>query len=194
MKVLFIREMDNGRVRIGVGVDECTAKYSVSAGVYNESGIVRGCELDEETLAMIEEDDTVYRAMRRALSLLSYGDNTKLALRRKLIRSGFSPEVADAIVGECLMLGYINEHRQIERAVLNEANRSLRGRIYIRNKLRAKGYSVGDIDTVIDGLVDAGEIDFGANFERLAEKRGANDEESRRALAYKYGYSTGYFD
>ena len=186
--------MDNGRVRVGVGEEECTVKYSVSAATYNASGIVRGCELDDEMLSLLEEDDTTYRAMRRALSLLSYGDNTRVALRRKLIRSGFSAEVADSCINECMMLGYINERRQIERAVLNEANRSLRGREYILRKLRSKGYSASDIESVIDNLVEAGEIDFKENFELLVQKRGALDEASRRELSYKYGYRNCYFD
>ena len=38
-------------MRVGVGEEECTVKYSVSAATYNASGIVRGCELDDEMLS-----------------------------------------------------------------------------------------------------------------------------------------------
>ena len=37
-------------------------------------------------------------------------------------------------------------------------------------------------------LVNRGEIDFEANFDMLAKKRGVTDEEKLRALRYRYGY------
>ena len=188
MKIAFIRETDNKRIRIGVEDGGEITRYTVSPATYSMSGAVRGAEIDEAVLDLFIADDTSYRAMSRALSLLSYGDNTRSSLFMKLTRSGFSREVAEECVAECVRLGYIDERRQIERAALNEANRSLRGRSYIIKKLRSKGYSASDIGSVIDGLVESGEIDFSLNFERLCEKRGVCSEDERRALLYKYGY------
>ena len=93
-----------------------------------------------------------------------------------------------------MRLGYIDERRQIERAVLSEANRSLRGRSYITKKLISKGYSSADISEVTDELISRGELDFSASFELLCEKKGATTDEERRALLYKYGYRSGDFD
>ena len=112
----------------------------------------------------------------------------------KLLRAGFSRSVAEECIEECLRLGYIDERRQIERAVLNEANRSLRGKAYIVRKLASKGYSASEVGEITDELVSAGEIDFGENFERLCEKKGALSQEARRALLYKYGYRSADFD
>lgn len=194
MKIAFIREMENKRVRIGVGDGEDTARYSLSAATVQSLGLVRGLELDDEVLDAIAHEDASYRCMKRALSLLSYGDNTRSALYMKLLRAGFSRDIAKSCIEECMRLGYIDERRQIERAVLSEANRSLRGRSYITKKLISKGYSSADISEVTDELISRGELDFSASFELLCEKKGAATEEERRALLYKYGYRSGDFD
>lgn len=194
MKIIYMREPEHGRVRMGVGDGEATLRYSVSMATVMELSLVRGMELDDAAISAITADDEAYRCMKRALSLLSYGDNTKGALLVKLMRSGFPRELASECVRECLRLGYIDERRQIERAVINEANRSLKGRSYIMKKLRSKGYSASDINDVIDALVDSGEVDFGESFERLCEKKGIASDEDRLALLYKYGYRTADID
>ena len=194
MKIVYMREPEHGRVRMGIGEGEDVSRYSVSLATVSELGLMRGMELGDEAFSVIASDDERYRCMKRALSLLSYGDNTKGALLMKLLRSGFPKDVAAECIRECLRLGYIDERRQIERAVINEANRSFRGRSYIMKKLRSKGYSASDISEVIDMLIDSGEIDFGKSFERLCEKKGVSGDEERTALLYKYGYRTADID
>ena len=83
---------------------------------------------------------------------------------------------------------YLDEHRHLERAVEREANYGLRGKFYIRRKLSAKGYSASAVMRAIDRLSERGEVDFKANFERLAEKKCVTTDEERTALEYRYGY------
>ena len=195
MTVKYIREAENGaRMRIGIEANGAVEPYTVSARLYGSLGIVRGMELSEEMLSEIVYEDEHYRAFKRALNILSYADNTASNLVMKLRRAGFGREVAEECAKECLCLGYIDEERQIARAVLSEANRALHGRAYIIRKLRSKGYKRGMIESVIDSLVRDGEIDFVANFEKLAEKSGAITDEERRRLAYKRGYRGGDLD
>ena len=194
MRVSFVREQKSGRIRVGIGEGDEALSYSLSHGTVEHYGLVRGAEIDARVLNVIAGEDEMYRAMKRALSLLSYGDNTKRALYVKLLRSGFGREVSESVISECIRLGYIDEERQIERAVINEANRALRGRAYILKKLCSKGYSAREITDVVDRLVDSGEVDFEANFERLADKMGATGDEELRALRYKYGYRSSDFD
>lgn len=195
VKVSFVRRSaGNSRVKVGIITDVDTEVYSVSCALADTLSLARGCEITDDAYCAISMDYERYRAMRRSLSLLSIGDNTKRSLYLKLLRSGFSKEVANECVLECLRLGYIDEERQIERAVLSEANRSLRGRRYIISKLISKGYKSGTVCEIIDKLVMAGEIDFSDNFRRLCDKRGVYDGEERHALAYKYGYEQSEFD
>ncbi len=190
-KIKYIRDGGDG-APVRLTLDEGEDAYTLSHTAVSRLGLFVGMDVDEYLLSEIECESEKYRAMRRALSILSYGDNTRKTLAAKLIRAGFSREVADECVSECLRLGYIDEARQIERAALTEANRALRGKGYIVKKLTARGYPVSLIGDVIDSLVARGEIDFSENFRRLAEKRGIETEEEKRILAYKYGF--GSFD
>ncbi|MBR7117554.1 MAG: RecX family transcriptional regulator [Clostridia bacterium] len=191
MKVLFIREMENKRIRIGIGDGDDVCRYTLSALTLSRLGLVRGMEIDEEMLSEIETEDASYRALKKALSLLSYGDNTAHGLFLKLLRAGFSREISEEAVAECQRLGYIDERRQLRSLILNDANRSLYGPAYILRRLGSKGYKTADIREITDELIKDGEIDFTKNFKLLCEKRGATDPNVRYALLYKYGYRSG---
>lgn len=185
---------DGARIIVGVAGDTEETGYYITPNLVDELSLYIGRELDEMTYDAIVREDEKYRAMKKALSILSLADNTTKALYTKLVRCGFSREVARECVEECLSLGYIDEHRQLAIAITREANTALRGRAYIIRKLAGKGYRPGMIGEVIDELVARGEVDFTENFERLVLRLGATDEEARRILAYKYGYRTADFD
>lgn len=195
MNIKYMRPSRDGARRIvGVANDGEDRGYYITPSLVDELSLYIGREIDEMAYDAIVREDEKYRAMKKALSILSLADNTARALYAKLLRGGFSREVAKECVEQCLSLGYIDEHRQLAIAVTREANTSLRGRAYIVRKLSGKGYRPNMIGEVIDELVASGEIDFSENFERLALRMGAADEEARRTLAYKYGYRTADFD
>ena len=186
--VKYIKQLKNGRV--SVGVDECgeVRVYSISSLAYSSMCFVVGGELSDDELSELSRLDSMYRAIKKALSLLSYSDKNKKELYLRLVRDGHSRENARLAVEYCLERGYINEDDQLERLVLREANVNLRGPRYIREKLGAKGYSRDGIDSAIDLLVESGQIDFVINFDILCDKKGVTDPAERRALAYKYGF------
>ncbi len=186
--VKYIKQPKNGRVCVGVELDGEVTAYSIPASAYNTMCFVSGGVLEEDELRTLISLDAEYRAIKKALSLLSYSDKNSKELYIRLVREGHSRENAKSAVEYCLSHGYINEENQLERLILREANTSLRGPRYIREKLVAKGYSRDKIDAVTDELVASGEIDFAANFAVLCEKRGVTEPSERRALAYKYGY------
>lgn len=178
-----------GRVMLGIEHDGECRGYSVSEATYVAIGAPhRFSEISDRDLDSIIFEDEVYRAMKKAISILSVSDKSEYVLTGKLITAGFSRAAADTAVAECVGRGYVDESRQIERLVEREANLSLRGRFYIKRKLVSKGYKGADIDRAISALTERGDVDFDANLERLFAKKGAHDEESRRALLYKYGY------
>ena len=178
-----------GRVTIGVSVDgECHA-YSVTVATYSAIGApARYSRIDDRDLDSIIAEDERYRAMKRAVSIIAASDKSAFTVRNRLRQAGFSSESAEYAVEECIARGYIDEERQLKRLVEREANESLRGKYYIKKKLLARGYRSADIDRAIRALIDDGELDFEANFEHLAEKKGAFDDGSRLQLLYKYGY------
>ena len=119
----------------------------------------------------------------------SRGINKK-NLATKLYRAGFGRDTVSAVTAEMEGLGYIDERRQLERIILNEANLKLRGPRKIIPTLAAKGYSTSDISSVMSALVDSGEIDFSRNARILAEKKLPDDADSeeKKKLLYKNGY------
>lgn len=186
--VKFIKSLDNGRVSVGVASDDNLTVYSIPLSAYDSMCFVVNGELSSEELSTIIELDSEYRAIKKALFLLSFSDKNKKTLYIRLLREGHSRENAKKAVEYCLSHGYINEEGQIERLVLREANHNLRGPRYIREKLMGKGYSRDDIDAVIDSLVELGEIDFVMNFRELCDKKGVTDSAEMSILAYKYGF------
>ena len=189
-EIAYIKEgSTKGRVTIGLNIDgECKA-FSVTLATYSAIGAPgRYSDVSEREVDAIAAEDERYRAMKRAVSLLAASDKSAYTVRMRLRQAGFSFESIDAAVEECISRGYIDEGRQLRRLVEREANDSLRGRYYIKKKLLSRGYRSADIDRAIRGLEEDSEVDFDSNFERLAEKKSAIDEEARRQLAYKYGY------
>ena len=190
-KILFVKTNPNHkRIQIGVEDDDnAVSVLTVKESTYtslNSPG--RGDVISECELCDLRFDDEIYRASKKAISLIADVDRSRYELRMKLFSAGFSSEAVDVALTKCEEYGYLDEERQLERLVEREANRQLRGRYYIKRKLASKGYRTSLIDRVIDKLVDEGQIDFDSNLERLAEKRGVTDETKFMALKYRYGY------
>ena len=189
-KLLFVKSDEKKkRYKLGVEDEQGSSTYTISSATYTSIGSpIRGATLSEYDLTDIRHDDEIYRATRKAYSLIGVSDKSKYALRLKLLQAGFSAEAASEAMNRCLELGYLDEERQLLRAVEREANYSLRGKYHVKRKLAGKGYSLSDIDRAISLLVEEGDVDFDLNFERLAEKRGAVTDEERLRLKYRFGY------
>ena len=149
-----------------------------------------GCELSDEEYSEALLADERYRALKKALNILSFGDNSQRKLYEKLRRSGFSAETSRSTVEDMCELGYLNEQKQIERIVSTLANNSLYGPKRITAKLIGCGYSSSDVRRAISELSHLGEIDFDSSLERLVDKHlgDSYDGEALIKLKYKYGY------
>lgn len=187
----FVRvSKDSSLLSLGIIEGEESARYTINAAVYAEIGAPEaGVLLSEEQMSLIKHCDEIHRAMKKALSLLSFADNNERTLRQKLARAGFNRDISEEVCREMVRLGYINEQRQLERLILNEANLKLRGPLKIIPALCAKGYSSSDIKEVMRRLSESGELDFKKNAKLLIEKKlpGADTEEKKKFL-YKNGY------
>lgn len=188
-RVKRIVDAGGERIRLSLVCESGEVRLDVGRDAYAAVGEpVMGCEISESDLDVLRYSDEEHRALKKALSLLAFTDKNRRTLLTKLRAAGFSREMAEAAVNECAAHGYLDERRQLAILISDEANRALRGPVYIKRKLMGKGYLSSDIDAVMQELVDSGDVDFSAVFRRLAEKRGAEDAESRRELMYKYGF------
>ena len=190
MKVIYIRDSSSrGYLRIGLSDGEKKLEYTVSEKQYRELGSpLTGDEYSD--LEALCECDMRYRAKLYALRILSFGDNSELALKRKLIARSISPKIAAQTAAEMVGLGYVDEHRQLERLIESETNQRLIGREKLFPKLISKGFSRDKIESVLDELISHGIVDFEKNKRILIEKKlgPSASEEEVRVLLYKFGY------
>ena len=195
MKLAYVRESKNPGYTV-LGVDTCDGvfHYTVPTAIYLELGApVRGESLSSDGFTSVKYYDEIFRATKKALSLLAYSDNNAKTLKLKLLRAGFSNEAAENAVEEMQREGYVNESRQLRRLILTDVKVNLRGRAIVVPKLVAKGYKREDVEAVLDELIDDGEIDFAAVKEALiAKKLGSTPPpEEVKKLLYKNGFYQG---
>ena len=187
----FVRQIkDTKLLLLGIVEEGESATYTVTLETYENIGsLSAGDFVDEATLESIKYTDEYIRAKKKALNILAFADNNRRQLTDKLRRAGFSKEIAEQVCEEMVSLGYINELRQLEIIVLNEANIKLRGPVKIMAALSTKGYSSRDIRTAISNLTDRGELDFKRNAELLLDKKMTSyDEDEKKKILYKNGY------
>ena len=190
-KLLYIRDAGNALLLLGIDEEGECVRYTVSRVLYSELGSpARGEVLSEDAVSSIRLYDEHHRAKKKALSLLSYSDKNEVTLTRRLVAEGFSRELASEVSCEMVNLGYVNEERQLERLILNEANLKLKGPMKILPMLVGKGYSSEDVKRVMRALSNSGEIDFKKNVKRLLEKKlpDCDDSEEIKKLLYRNGY------
>lgn len=190
--LIFVRDAkETNLLLLGISEEGESARYTVNLSTYREIGAPSaGDELDGEQLAAIKYTDELLRAKKKALNILAFADNNRRTLTMKLHRAGFGREITEAVVAEMVEREYINESRQLERLILNEANVKLRGPGRIIPTLAAKGFSSSDVREALASLEESGEIDFSKNARLLLEKKLPDnaDEEEVKKILFKNGY------
>lgn len=164
IKVVSVREADGGgAVLLSVEISAEGGKSEsrelmLTAAQYRERRLRRGDTLSPDEFDALEALSETARAARRGAGILSYGANSRAALRRKLILKGFSREAAEAAVEILDGMGLIDE----KNAALREAERcaaQCRGRKYIEARLYSLGYR-GEATAAAEKYLDG--VDFAA--------------------------------
>jgi SOS response regulatory protein OraA/RecX len=191
IKILYIKNTKESHLlSLGIFEGEETARYTLDESFVSEMRLCSGDEITDDTLSEIRRRDEYLRGKRKALSLLSYADNSRRSLLQKLARFGIGRECAEKILSEMVSLGYVNEDAQIERVALRLANVSLFGPKKIMAQLVSKGYSPDAVRAVVRRLSDSGEIDFYENKRRLLEKYSVDESDTdlENKILYKNGF------
>ena len=193
MTVIYIRPSSSkGYLRIGVESEE-KKEYTLSESEYAALGSpLVGDNLTRDTVSDLKLADMRYRAKKKALNVLSFGDNSEKMLIYKLTSAGISREISEEVTREMVARGYINSRRQLEALIINEVNSKLHGPGKIIPRLIAKGYNKSEISEVISELEYSGKIDFDSARKRLLARLPEDaDGEDVKKLLYKNGYSVG---
>lgn len=127
------------------------------------------------------------KAIRSALNILDYADNTEKKLREKLFRKGYTAEETDIAVEYARKMDYLNESRFLEVMVYSLANTKLYGRRRIIQELYVKGFR-----REIIAEADFSEIDFIANCCKRVKKTKNNYSDVRKLYEalLRYGFSS----
>ena len=121
------------------GERECKESFIISAEQYLTIGVSKG-DADEDTYDEIGHAATVWNAVKRGMSVLSYGACSQKALRVKLCAKGIDKEIAAEAAERLVAMGLIRENEDAARAAEKMAAR-LWGKRRISAGLYEKGYS-----------------------------------------------------
>ncbi len=136
----------------------------------------------------------VFSALKRGISVLSFGAYSEKALIAKLKSKGFDREIAAEAVGELVSRGLLDAMSDAYREAQKQVSK-LWGEKRIVAELYAKGYSGEAISAAMKALADEG-VDYVANCRALIDKKygefPAESTERQKAISalIRYGYTT----
>ncbi|ACL69938.1 regulatory protein RecX [Halothermothrix orenii] len=108
------------------------------------------------------EEDIYQKAKDDAFRLLSYRERSQYELASRLIKKGYSKNVADKVVNHLKTLGYIDDYRFCEKYVRHKIKNNPRGKMLLYYELRKKGLDEGTIRNVLEEMVpEETEINIG---------------------------------
>lgn len=165
-----------------------TQTYRVTEEDYLLAGSPEeGETLDEDTLLPLIGEEDVTFAYRRALRILSSGDNTCANLLRKLRERGFLSDSAKAAVDRLTSEGYIREEELLLRQLEIYAKRLWGPRRFLPSLLE-KGFSRASIESALRKAEQMGIYDKEEVKARLLDALATDDPSARRAWLYKHGF------
>lgn len=193
IKVLSLTDTDDG-IKIVLSVKKEDKSYRKSLKISADDYSALGSPSVDESLS-----EYAYRALLRrtkrtgaiddALRILSFGDNNRASLKRKLYARGYSAEAIDQAIDKMCEYGYINEKSQAYRYVLSLANGKKMGPKKIYPYLLSRGYKKSDIDDALRKAISDGDVNFEKIKSQLFLKFRPESEDEERELLYKHGFS-----
>ena len=134
-------------------------------------------------------EDAYRNALKAAMNIIGYKDNSEATLRQKLTDRGYAEETVSDVVGYMVAKGYVNEERMLYRTVRLLAEGKLYGKARIRQELTRKSFRpdvLSRLDWDDETLAD---LDFAALCCRLLKKRGGQRDERTYATLRRYGHT-----
>lgn len=191
-EIAYVRPgKEKSTLTVGVRGEDGVRAFTVTESLYRRIASPRtGDRIDEDTLLLLREEDERREAMKIALRLLAFADNSERALTDKLRQRGIPRVRAEETVRETVRLGYLDEERALRTLILSAANHKLHGPARIRAALAAKGYPQAKISRILRALSEEGEIDFEESFARLLAEKAGDSPSSEEIQKYRiqYGY------
>ncbi len=174
---------------------------TVDSRMLFEIGNIAGGELPYalscEQFDELEYDSRLWKAVKKAFDILSYGDNSKKRLCEKLRQRGFDREISESAAEYVEQLGLVDERRQLKHIVEQLIAKGY-GPSRIKQELIKKGISGEIISDELDDIFC--EFDFDEILERTVRRKidisrldssidGRKYREKIISSFFRYGYS-----
>ena len=134
------------------------------------------------------------QAKNYALYLLSYRERSQQEIRDRLLKKGYSNDIANRVICRLSELNYLNDHRFSELWVRNRIKNYPRGRLLIKKELGNKGINPAVIEPIVDRLLSLDkELELGKILaQKWLKKRQTDDKLVLRLKIYLHakGFST----
>lgn len=109
-----------------------------------------GDQLDEETIAELQQKDSVEEARKRALRLIARRPRSEQELRRYFDRKDIPPSVQDQALDRLRQAGLVDDQAFAEKWVENRLAFRPRGALALRQELRQKGVDRAAIESALE--------------------------------------------
>lgn len=144
----------------------------------------------KKPVSVSSPEDAYKKALRVALNVIAYRDNTEKQLRGKLAERGFDSKTVEDVVCFVKEKGYIDEDRMLLRAVHYLAGTKLYGKQRIKTELLQKQYAPHTLTGLDFSREELSDIDFTAICEKLFRKQGGVQDERTYNFLRRYGHSS----
>lgn len=128
-------------------------------------------------------------ALRTAMNIVAYKDNTLNQLREKLIERGYDNQTVDDVCDYMISKGYVNDARMIFRYARSLAVNKLYGRKRIMRELALKKFTDEAYDAFSFDSDELEDVDFSDICLKLLKKKGGVRDEKTFAFLMRYGHS-----
>jgi regulatory protein len=201
LRITALQPQTHNPERVNIFVDGQFLQGANALLVY-QMGLATGQELTQEQLAQLRDEETLQKAVDRALNFLSFRPRSREEVRRYLKGKAVEPEVIEAVMQRLDRLELVNDHDFASFWIENREQFSPRGAQALKNELRMKGVKRDIIDELVSdeqdedlamqaarkkalSLIQQPNIDYATFYRRLGsflQRRGFDYEVTSRTV------------
>lgn len=141
-------------------------------------------------LAPSDPEKAYGAALRTAMNIVGYKDNTLYQLRTKLTERGYSETTVNDVCEFMIAKGYINDTRVIFRFARSLALNKLYGKRRIMQELSLRHFTSEAYDAFTFDSDELEDVDFAEICLKLLKKKGGARDDKTFACLMRYGHST----
>ncbi len=153
MRITALQPQATNPERINVFVDGHFL-LGVSTLLVYQMGLEVEQEISAAQLEQLRYEETLQRAVDRALNYLSFRPRSREEVRRYLRRKETPPEMIDAVLARLDRLDLVNDHAFASFWLESREQFSPRGAHALKNELRMKGVAREVVDELVDDEKD----------------------------------------